>query len=88
MANAARDILTRVVNRSIAAGQEPIVEQLSARTLAYRKLPQGAVWSCSFGDPGDGGFTEFYRVPNGWRYKISNGPWNGPLNWTCTKVGD
>ncbi len=55
-------------------------------TEAYNQLPADAKWSSSFGNPGEGGFTEFYRTPNGERWIISNGPWCGPTEWKCQKA--
>jgi len=51
-------------------------------------LPDNAAWSCSFGYPGDGGYTEFHRTPDGRRYIISNGPWTAlaPFAWSCEAV--
>src|SRR5208282_4040022 len=43
---------------------------------AYKLLPAGAVWSCCFGNPGEGGFTEYFRA-GGRRWVITNGPWDG-----------
>lgn len=40
---------------------------------AYAKLPANAKWSSSFGNPGEGGFSEFYRTPDGKRFEIGNG---------------
>lgn len=40
---------------------------------AAAQLPQGALWSSSFGYAGESGFTEFWRLPDGSRYVISNG---------------
>jgi hypothetical protein len=49
---------------------------------ATAKLPDGAVWTASFGNPGEGGYCEYYRDANGNRYAIDNGPWHGPTVWT------
>jgi hypothetical protein len=53
---------------------------------AYALLPADAKWSASFGYPGEGGFTEYHRTTLGERWVISNGPWNGPVNWQCAKA--
>jgi hypothetical protein len=46
-------------------------------------LPANAEWSCSFGNPGEGGYTEYHRTPDGTRYVISNGSWDsGGREWT------
>lgn len=42
---------------------------------AYAQLPAAAKWSSSFGNPGEGGFTEFYRTPDGKRFEIGNSRW-------------
>ena len=54
-------------------------------TKAYDLLPADAKWSCSFGNPGQGGFTEVYRAPNGDKYEITNGFYGD--EWNCKKVG-
>ena len=36
-------------------------------------LPKGAKWSSSFGYPGEGGYSEFWRTSDGKRFEISNG---------------
>jgi hypothetical protein len=55
---------------------------------AYAKLPEAAYWSCSFGNPGEGGFSEYYRTPDGRKYVISNGKWDEYYlnNWTIEEV--
>jgi predicted glycosyl hydrolase (DUF1957 family) len=55
---------------------------------ALKLLPAGAVWSSSFGYPGEGGYTEFHRLPSGERWRIENGPYDAmkPFEWTCEKV--
>ena len=54
------------------------------QTQAYDLLPANAEWSCSFGNPGEGGFNEFYRTPDGKRWIISNGSYGlfAP-EWNC-----
>jgi len=54
---------------------------------ALAQLPSDAKWSSSFGNPGEGGFSEYYRTPDGQRYCISNGPWDGGANeWSIARV--
>lgn len=57
---------------------------------AYDLLPTDAVWSCSFGNPGETGFTEYHRTPSGERWVITNGPRDHwlvrPTAWTCEKT--
>ena len=54
---------------------------------AYDMLPAGAVWSCSFGYPGEGGYVEYHRTPDGERWVIRNGPHDAfrPFDWTCER---
>ncbi len=40
---------------------------------ALAALPHGAAWSASFGYPGEGGYSEYWRTPDGRRFEISNG---------------
>ena len=50
---------------------------------ATAQLPANAKWSCSFGNPGEGGYTEYHRDAAGNRYEISNGRWDeGSDKWT------
>jgi hypothetical protein len=55
-------------------------------TEAYAQLPADAKWSCSFGQPGNGGFEERFRQPNGTLFVISNGQWFEGDNWSITKA--
>lgn len=43
---------------------------------ASSKMPPDARWSCSFGNPGEGGYVEYYRDQAGNRYVITNGRWD------------
>lgn len=52
-------------------------------TEALNQLPADAKWSCSFGYPGEGGFTEFYRQPDGTKWIITNGQWGD--EWKCER---
>ena len=57
------------------------------RNEAYALLPADALWSCSFGYPGEGGFKEFYRTRAGEEFHISNGAHDLPtfaLDWQCS----
>ena len=55
---------------------------------AYGALPSEAEWTSSFGYPGEGGFTEYYRTPDGRRFRVSNGSALSPFRrWTCEEVG-
>jgi hypothetical protein len=46
-------------------------------------LPANTKWSSSFGNPGEGGYVEYWRDPNGVRYVVSNGDWLAcaPFDW-------
>ena len=50
---------------------------------ARAQLPAGATWSCSFGYPGEGGYVECWRLPDGVRWDIKNGAWDDGHAWTC-----
>lgn len=45
-----------------------------------QQLPADAKWSCSFGYPGEGGYTEFQRDAAGNKYVIQNGQFGD--EWT------
>jgi hypothetical protein len=47
----------------------------------YAMLPEGAAWSCSFGYPGQGGFTEYWLAA-GRRWVIANGEYWDGKSWT------
>lgn len=51
-------------------------------------LPADARWSSCFGNPGDGGYCEYFRTKAGERFTISNGDYNAfaPFTWTVAKV--
>lgn len=56
---------------------------------AAAQLPADAKWSSTFGNPGDGGYTEYWRQPDGTRWIISNGPWHlieCEFDWHCQKT--
>ena len=51
---------------------------------ARNALPADAKWSCSFGYPGEGGYSEYWRV-DGKRFEVSNGSGQfvfAPFVWT------
>lgn len=55
---------------------------------AYDLLPKDAKWSASFGYPGEGGFTEYWRTPTGERFVITNGPYHltrDEFDWQCRR---
>lgn len=55
---------------------------------AAEALPAGAKWSSSFGNPGEGGYCEFFRTPEGKRFQITNGTWSeiAPFTWTLAEA--
>lgn len=56
---------------------------------ALAQLPADAVWSSSFGNPGEGGYTEYHRTPSGERWVVSNGPYHlqpWEFNWHAQKI--
>ena len=56
---------------------------------AAAQLPADAKWSSSFGNPGEGGYTEYHHQPDGTRWIIGNGPWHlieCEFDWHCQKV--
>ena len=55
---------------------------------ARDQLPAGAQVSSTFGYPGEGGYREYWRMPDGSRWTISNGGWMdySPFNWTAAAV--
>lgn len=64
-----------------------------ARSASYADacalLPAGAMWSSCFGNPGEGGYCEYWRLPDGRRWVVSNGPYHlcsWEFDWHCQKV--
>jgi hypothetical protein len=55
---------------------------------AAAQLPVEAKWSCSFGNPGEGGFSEHHRTPSGDLWTLSNGPYMdfAPFTWKCERA--
>lgn len=53
---------------------------------ARAAIPADAVWSSVFGWPGECPFSEFWRTPDGKRYRIDNGRNEWAMNWTVTEV--
>lgn len=55
---------------------------------AAAMLPAGSVWSSSFGYPGEGGYVEYHRTPDGERWTIKNGTSyldSAPFCWSCER---
>jgi len=51
---------------------------------AVGQIPAPAHWSSSFGNPGVGGYAEFWRDRNGRRWIVENGPYDAiALSWSC-----
>lgn len=55
---------------------------------AMQKVPADAEWSSSFGNPGEGGYVEYYRASDGSRWKMSNGSYleTAPFAWAVEEV--
>lgn len=55
---------------------------------AITKVPAGAKVTSTFGNPGDGGYAEFHRAPDGRRWQITNGQWDAtePFDWAIREV--
>lgn len=54
------------------------------------ELPDDARLSATFGNPGEGGYAEYWRTPDGQRFRISNGRYGAsqPFTWTFEHVND
>ena len=53
------------------------------------KLPDGCKLSSTFGNPGDGGYFEYWRAPDGSRWQIANGPYHlhpFEFDWHCQEI--
>lgn len=61
---------------------------MSTYAEACDRVPPDAVWSSSFGYPGEGGYAEFWRTPDGQRWTITNGPHDAiaPFEWRCDRL--
>jgi len=61
---------------------------MATYTDALTSIPDGAEWSGSFGNPGEGGYAEYHRTQNGERYVIENGPYYAvyPFDWSCRRL--
>lgn len=55
---------------------------------ALAAMPEGFEWSSSFGYPGEGGYTEFWRNAAGTRWTVSNGTWMAfaPFSWVASEL--
>ena len=62
------------------------MDQANTYEGARARLADDAEWTSSFGYPGEGGYCEHWRRPNGERWRISNGRWDAlkPFTWTLT----
>jgi hypothetical protein len=40
---------------------------------ALNTIPSDRKWSSSFGNPGEGGYVEYWRTADGRRFSVSNG---------------
>ena len=62
-----------------------MLTQAQARAL----IPADAKLSSSFGNPGEGGYVEYFTRPSGQRWALSNGPWHlcrWELQWQAKPV--
>ncbi len=51
---------------------------------AVEALPANAECSSTFGNPGKGGYVEYWRTPDGEVWTVSNGPYDAvTLDWRC-----
>lgn len=55
---------------------------------ALECLPAGSRISSTFGNPGDGGYAEIHRAPDGRRFEITNGPYyvREPFDWIVREI--
>ena len=55
---------------------------------SLKQLPTTVRWSACFGNPGEGGYCEYYRDPQGKRYIIENGDYMAlaPFTWTVREA--
>jgi hypothetical protein len=62
---------------------------MTTYTEALTEIPESAECTSAFGNPGEGGYAEYHRTLNGYRWVIRNGSWDAtaPFDWTCTKLG-
>lgn len=51
---------------------------------ARDRLPEGAEWQCSFGNPGENGYLEYYRLDRA-RWNIGRDRFG---EWTINRIGD
>lgn len=52
------------------------------------KMPASASLSSTFGNPGEGGYSEIWRAPDGRRWMVSNGSYLAfaPFAWTLQQI--
>jgi hypothetical protein len=56
---------------------------------ARASIPENAVWSSSFGNPGEAGYTEYWRSPthgHATRFVIENGL-HDARQWRARRIG-
>lgn len=61
---------------------------MATYTEALSSIPAAAEWSSSFGNPGEGGYTEYHRTQSGERWVVGNGPYDTqrPFDWTARRL--
>jgi hypothetical protein len=62
-----------------------MLSSLTSYEQAINSLGVDTKWSCSFGNPGEGGYVEYRRDQAGKRYAVSNGDYMAqrPFTWTA-----
>lgn len=51
---------------------------------ALKALPADAVWSASFGNPGESGYSEYHRASNGRRFRVDRVE-SASITWAVTQ---
>ena len=64
-----------------------IMQTFTSHHDAIMATPAGTRWSCSFGQPGEGGYSEYLHTPDDRCFIVSNGLWDAlkPFTWTLTE---
>ena len=60
------------------------MQTFPSHQAAIMATPAGTRWSCSFGYPGQGGYSEFLHTPDDRCLILRNGDWDAckPFVWT------
>jgi len=64
------------------------VTSLTSYEQAINSIGIDTEWSCSFGNPGEGGYSEYRRDAKGRRFIVSNGSYldSAPFHWTAQEA--